>query len=147
MKGVVRKELFFDDINVGDRVPDLVKEPVTETQLVMYAGASGDFNPLHTVHSYGEKAGFGGVIAHGQLGMAFLGQLITDWVGVKALKKLSVNFKSVIKPKDIITCKGIVSNKYSKEGKNYIDIDLVAENQRGEEVITGKASFVLPSKS
>ena len=132
--------VYFEDINVGDPVPELVKAPVTETQLVMYSGASGDFNPLHTVHEVG-------VIAHGQLGMAFLGQFLTDWLGNRALKKLSVDFRGVTKPKDVITCKGTIADKYTKEGLNYIDIDIVAENQRGETVISGKSTAVLPLKS
>ncbi|MEW6613890.1 MAG: MaoC/PaaZ C-terminal domain-containing protein [Thermodesulfobacteriota bacterium] len=141
------KQVFFEDINVGDSMPNLVKEPITETQLVMYAGASGDFNPIHTVHSFGEKAGFGGVIGHGMLSMAMVGQALTDWLGNKALKKFGVNFRAVTKPKDVITVKGTVSNKYTKDGNNCIDIDLISENQRGETVIAGKATAALPSKS
>ena len=141
------REIFFEDVNIGDSIPVLVKEPITDIQLVMYSGASGDFNPIHSVHSAGEKAGFGGVIAHGQLGMAFLGQLLTDWLGNNALTKMSVNFRGISKPGDVITCKGTITNKYSKEGKNYIDIDMMAENQREEMVISGKSSAVLPARS
>ncbi|MFC1822170.1 MaoC/PaaZ C-terminal domain-containing protein [Thermodesulfobacteriota bacterium] len=144
---MAEKTVYFEDINVGDPVPELVKPPVTETQLVMYSGASGDFNPLHTVHEVGVKAGFGGVIAHGQLGMAFLGELLTNWLGNRALKKFYVDFRGVTKPKDVITCNGTITGKYTKEGLNYIDIDVVAENQRGEAVISGKSTAVLPSKS
>lgn len=144
---MVAKGIFFEDIAMGDKIPELVKHPITETQLVMYAGASGDFNPLHTVHEFGVRAGFGGVIAHGQLIMAFLGQFLTNWLGCGALTKFSVNFRRVTKPKDVITCKGTVTDKYAKEGKNYIDMDIVAENQRGEAVITGKASAILASKT
>ncbi len=141
------QEVFFEDINVGDTIPELVKPPVTETQLVMYSGASGDFNPLHTVHEAGVKSGFGGVIAHGQLGMAFLGQILTDWVDNRAVRKLSVNFRGVTKPKDVITCKGTIAKKYTESDQNFVNIDLIAENQRGEQVITGKSTVVLPAKS
>lgn len=138
------KEVFFKDINVGDKMPELIKDPITETQLVMYAGASGDFNPVHSVHSFGEKAGFGGVIGHGMLSMAMVGQALTDWLGNKALKKFGVNFRAVTKPKDVITVKGVVSKKYIEGGNNCIDIDLVAENQRGESVVVGNATAALP---
>lgn len=141
------KKIFFQDVNIGDSIPDLVKAPITETQLVMYSGASGDFNPIHSVHSAGEKAGFGGIIAHGQLGMAFLGQLLTDWLGNSALTKMSVNFRGISKPGDVITCRGTITDKYSKEGKDYIDLEIAAKNQRGEVVISGTSTAFLPSMS
>jgi acyl dehydratase len=144
---MARKEVFSEDINVGDKMPELVKDPITETQLVMYAGASGDFNPVHTVHSFGEKVGFGGVIGHGMLSMAMVGQALTDWLGNKALKKFGVSFRAVTKPKDVITVKGTVTKKYTEGGNNLIDIDLLAENQRGEPVVVGNATAVLPKKS
>jgi len=143
----VPKKIFFQDVNIGDSIPDLVKAPITETQLVMYSGASGDFNPIHSVHSAGEKAGFGGIIAHGQLGMAFLGQLLTDWLGNSALTKMSVNFRGISKPGDVITCRGTITDKYSKEGKDYIDLEIAAKNQRGEVVISGTSTAFLPSMS
>ena len=141
------KEVFFEDINEGDNIPEFVTDPLTELQFVIYAGASGDFNPLHTVHSYGEKAGFGGVIGHGMLSMALTGRAVTDWVGPKAVKKFGVDFRAVTLPKDVITVKGTVSKKYTQEGDNCVDVDLVAENQRGEKVIVGNATAALPSKS
>jgi len=139
-------EIFFEDVHEGDKIPKLVKGPITEIQLVMYAGASGDFNPIHTVHSFGVKAGFGGVIAHGMLSMAYIGQLMTDWVGNKALKRLSVQFKAIVRPGDIITCGGTVTKKYFRKGEFFIECDLVAKNQRDEEVVIGRATAALPSK-
>lgn len=140
-------ELFFEDINEGDNIPEFVTDPLAEIQFVIYAGASGDFNPLHTVHAFGEKAGFGGVIGHGMLSMALAGRAVTDWVGHKALKKFGVNFRAVTLPKDVLTVKGSVTRKYTEDGDNCIDIDLVAENQRGEKVIVGNATAALPSRS
>ena len=143
---MAQKEVYFEDVKVGYEVPEVVKDPITETQLVMYAGASGDFNPIHTVHAFGEKAGFGGVIGHGMLSMAFVGQIMTDWVGAKALKKLSVQFRAVTKPKDVITIKGTVSKKYTEDGKNFVDCDLIAIKQNGDKIIVGQATAVLPAK-
>ena len=140
------KNVFFEDVNEGDTVPELVTAPLQEIQFVKYAGASGDFNPLHTVHAFGEMVGYGGVIGHGMLSMAIAGRGLTDWLGHKALKKFGVNFRTVTLPKDVITVKGSVSKKYSEGGQNCIDIDLVAENQRGEKVVVGNATAVLPSK-
>ncbi|MBI4619165.1 MAG: dehydratase [Desulfobacterales bacterium] len=141
------KQVFFEDVNEGGSMPEFVSEPLTETQFVMYAGASGDFNPLHTVHSFGEMVGYGGVIGHGMLSMAVVGRGLTDWLGNKALKKFGVSFRTVTKAKDVITVKGVVAKKYTEGGNNCIDINLVAENQRGETVVTGNATAALPSKS
>lgn len=141
------KEIFFEDVQIGDEIPALVKEPITEVQIVKYAGASGDFNPLHVVHSFGEKAGYGGVIAHGMLIMGFLSQMLTDWLQDNFVKNIGVNFKAVSKPGDIITCRGNVINKYVQENQNLIEIEMVAVNQRGEKTATGNAIAVLPLKS
>jgi len=79
--------------------------------------------------------------------MAVVGRSLTDWLGNKALKKFGVSFRTVTKAKDVITVKGVVAKKYTEGGNNCIDIDIVAENQRGETVVTGNATAALPSKS
>ncbi len=140
---MTQPEVLFDDIEVGYEIPQLVKKPITETQLVMYAGASGDFNPIHTVHAFGEKAGFGGVIGHGMLSMGFAGQFMTDWVGVKALKKLAVQFRAVTKPKDVITVSGKVVKKYTHEDQKLVDCEFLALNQKGDKIIVGTATAEL----
>ena len=143
---MAQPQVFFEDVDVGYEIAKLVKEPLTDIQLVMYAGASGDFNPIHTVHSFGVKAGFGGVIGHGMLSMGFAGQFMTSWLGINALTNLSVQFRAVTKPKDLVTVEGTITKKYSKDNNNYIDCDLVAKNQNGDKIIVGKATAALPSK-
>ena len=141
------QKIYFEDIDIGYEIPPLVKEPITEVQIVKYAGASGDFNPLHVVHSFGEKAGYGGVIAHGMLIMGFLGQMVTDWAHDNFVKNIGVNFKAVSKPGDTITCTGKVIKKSVEDNKNLVDIEMVAVNQRGEKAATGNAIVILPNKS
>ena len=136
---MAQPKVLFNDIEVGYEIPQLVTAPITETQLVMYAGASGDFNPIHTVHAFGEKAGFGGVIGHGMLSMGFAGRFMTNWVGVKAVKKLAVQFRSVTKPKNIITISGKVVKKYTEDSKNLVDCEFLATNQNGDKIIVGTA--------
>ena len=143
---MAEKTIYFNDVNEGDTIPEFVTKPLQEIQFVMYAGASGDFNPLHSVHAFGEMAGFGGVIGHGMLSMALTGRAITDWVGNKALKKFGVNFRAVTKPQDVLTVSGSVSKKYTQDGENCIDVNILTLNQKGEKVVTGNATAVLPSK-
>lgn len=139
------REIYFEDISVGDEIPRLVKESITEVQLVKYAGASGDFNPLHTVDAVGKQAGFGGVIAHGMLIMGFVGQAITEWLPNRYLKKFSAKFTAATWPGDIITVSGKVTAK--KMDRNLIVCDLLAVDQKGEVKIKGRLEAVLPGRA
>ena len=98
-------------MNVGYQFDPIHKEEITHTQLVRYAGASGDFNPLHTVVPFAEEAGLGGVIAHGMMIMGFIGKAIGDWVSVDDLAKFSVRFKAITRPGEKIIVNGRVVNE------------------------------------
>jgi acyl dehydratase len=142
-----KQTLYFDDINVGDEIPSLTKPPITEVQLVKYAGASGDFNPIHTVHHYAEKAGLGGVIAHGMLSMGFVGEHITKWIGETGdLKRLKVRFAAITRPGDVITLKGKVIRKEKSDGDNLVFCEVWAEKQDGVKTVTGEATVRLLSR-
>src|SRR2546425_11647824 len=111
---------YFEDVQVGDEIPKLEKMPVTHLQLVRYAGASGDFNPLHTDPKIGEMIGTGGIIAHGMLIMGFVGQMLSDYVGPAALRKFGVRFKGMTRIDDEITCTGTITEKYEVDGEGRI---------------------------
>lgn len=137
-------QIYFEDVNVGDEIPRLVKDAVTEVLLAKYAGASGDFNPLHTVDAVGKLAGFDGVIAHGMLVMAFAAQALTAWLPDRCLKKLKARFTAVTKPGDVITVTGKVTAINPEE--NLILGEIQAADQRGEVKIKGSFAAVLPRK-
>ena len=103
-------KVYYEDVQVGDAIPKLVKPALTHLQLVRYAGASGDFNPLHTDPKIGEMIGTGGIIAHGMLIMGFVGQMLSDYVGPAALRKFGVRFKGMTHLDDEITCTGTITN-------------------------------------
>ena len=138
--------IYFEDVKVGDELPSLVKGPIQQIQLTRYAGASGDFNPIHQDDEFAKAAGMGGVFAHGMLSMGFVGQVVTDWAGPAAVRKLGVRFAGLVRLKDTITCRGRVLAKSSKDDVNLVDLEVWAENQRGEKVVTGKATVVLPTR-
>lgn len=138
------KTVYFEDVQIGDEMPRLVKEAVTEVQLVKYAGASGDFNPLHTVDATAKLAGFGGVIAHGMLIMAFVAQAVTAWIPNRCLKKLKARFTAVTRPGDVITVTGKVIDK--KEAESLIVCEVQAADQKGEVKVKGSFEAVLPKK-
>lgn len=133
--------LDFNSIQEGFELPSLTKDPITQIQLVRYAGASGDFNPIHTVPEYAKQAGLDGTIAHGMLIMGILGQMITNFCGVKNVKKYSVSFKAMTKPGDILTAKGIVKKKYESDGEKLIDCKVWVEDSKGEVKVDGKVTI------
>ena len=137
---------YFDDVNVGDEIPTLVKSPVTHLQLVRYAGASGDFNPLHTDPEVGKRIGTGGIIAHGMLIMGFLGQFLSDYVGPAAIRKFNVRFKGMTRIDDVITCTGTITEKSEVDGEGRISGKIQAADQNGDVKVAGSFTAVLPRK-
>ena len=138
--------VYFDDVRIGDELPLLVKGPIQQIQLTRYAGASGDFNPIHQDDEFARAAGMGGVFAHGMLSMGFVGQLVTDWAGAGQVRKLGVRFIGLVRLKDTITCRGRVLARSSKDDVNLVDLEVWAENEKGDKVVTGKATVALPAR-
>ena len=122
-------------MNAGDELTPLAKETVTRLQLVKYAGASGDFNPIHWDPERAEEMGLGGVIAHGMLSMGFLGEYAASLAGPQNVKRLKVRFAAMVRQGDVLTCRGRVTAV--DDGR--ATIELWAENERGEKVTTGEA--------
>lgn len=139
-------KLYFEDVSVGAELPPLVKGPIHQIQLTRYAGASGDFNPIHQDEEFARAAGMGGVFAHGMLTMGFVGQALTDWAGAGSVRKFGVRFVGLVRLKDVVTCKGRVIAKSSKNDVHLVEVEVWAENQRGEKVVSGKANVALPSR-
>ena len=138
--------LYVEDVKVGDEITPLVKGPIQQIQLTRYAGASGDFNPIHQDHEFAKVAGMGDVFGHGMLTMGFVAQSVTDWAGAGSVRKIGVRFGGLVRLKDVITCRGRVLSKQSKDAVHTVDLELWAENQKGEKIVTGKATVGLPSR-
>lgn len=143
----VPAKLYYEDVQVGDDIPKLVKSPVSHLQLVRYAGASGDFNPLHTDPKIGELVGIGGIIAHGMLIMGFVGQMLSDYVGPTALRKFDVRFKGMTRLNDVITCSGTITEKYEAGDEARIAGKVQAADQNGEVKVAGTFVAALPRRS
>ena len=139
-------KIYVEDVQVGAELPPLVKGPVQQIHLTRYAGASGDFNPIHQDDEFARAAGMGGVFAHGMLSMGWVGQAVTDWAGAGSVRKLGVRFTGLVRLKDTITCRGRVLSRSSKDDVHLVELEVWAENQRGEKVVTGKATVALPSR-
>jgi acyl dehydratase len=141
-----KKALYFEDISEGQEAIPLVMPSITRTQIVKYAGASGDFNPIHHDELYAIRAGNDRVFAMGMMSAGFLSHMITDWVGDGNLRKYRVRFGRQVWPGDTITCKGRITRKYTEGGKNYMEAEVFAENQRAEKVITGTIMAEVPRR-
>ncbi|HVN86971.1 MAG TPA: MaoC/PaaZ C-terminal domain-containing protein [Candidatus Binatia bacterium] len=139
-----RKQLTFDAVNEGDEIPAFVAKNLTRTDLVRYAGASGDFNPIHHDQTFAEGAGLPTVFAHGMLNAGFVGKCVTDFVGVQNLRQFKVRFATRVWPGDTITCKGKVTKKYSADGAHMVEGEVQAVNQKGEVAIHGSFKAALP---
>jgi acyl dehydratase len=130
----------FADIEVGRDIPCLVKQPTTQ-QLVMWAGASGDYNPIHYDKDFALSRGLSGVVVHGQLVTAFLGQMLLDWLGESGvIKKISVSYKGMNYPGDTLSCRATVAKKAAEDRQ--VTLDIWVENQRGEKTVVGAAVVV-----
>jgi acyl dehydratase len=142
-----KKVLYFEEVREGDEAPPVVVVNITRTQIVKYAGASGDFNPIHHDELYAIRAGNDRVFAMGMMTAGFLSRMVTDWVGDGNLRKYKVRFATRIWPGDTVTCKGKITKKYTRDGKNYIEADVFAENQNSEKAIVGAIVAHLPSRA
>jgi acyl dehydratase len=136
--------LFIDDVNVGDELPQLVKQPTTR-QLVQYAGASGDFYEIHYDRDYALAQELPGVILHGALKSAFLAQVVTDWMGAGgSLQRFSVRYRDMDVPGDTLTCKGTVVEQNRAAGTVRCELEMV--NGKGQTTTTGEAVVTLPRR-
>ena len=85
----------YDKVQVGDALPPLELSPLSRTTLALFAGASGDHNPIHIDTDFARKAGMPDVFAHGMLGMAWLGRLLTNWAPQSRLRRFDVRFQGI----------------------------------------------------
>jgi acyl dehydratase len=137
--------LKASDIKVGDSRDMLLVEDLKRTQLVMYSGASGDYNPLHTDDVYTrEAAGYPGVFAHGMLTMGMTGRLVTDMVGPENVRKYGVRFTNQVWPGDTLTATATITDIRDEDGEKLVDIAVETRNQDGATVVTGNATAVVP---
>ena len=139
-------QVDWDDVKEGTELPDLVKHPTTQ-QLVKYAGASGDYYQIHYDQTYARSNDLEDVILHGALKNAFLGHLVTKWMGPAGdLKRLVCQYRGMDIPGTPVTIKGVVTKKYQESGDNLVDCEIWLQNEKGEKTTPGSATVALPSR-
>lgn len=132
----------FDSVQVGDELPPLVLPAVDRTTLALFAGASGDHNPIHIDIDFARKAGMPDVFAHGMLGMAWVGRLVTNWAPQARLRRYDVRFAGITHLGNVIRCAGRVAEKL--ETGRCVRVEVISANQHGQTKIAGDVLVELP---
>ncbi len=122
----------FDALNVGDAIPSFTTEPVSRLTLALYATGSGDHHPLHLDQDYVRSKGIPDVFAHGMLGMAYLGRLLTQWVPQAAIRSFGVRFTAITQVGERLVCTGKVVEKLEQAGEKCVRLELTCANEQGE---------------
>ncbi len=135
------RKLYFENVRVGDELPAMAKSPIDRVQLARYAAATNDYNPLNIDEIQAKAIGMPSVVSPATLGLGFLGQLVTDWARGGQVKRASARFTRMLWPGDTLVCKGRVSDRWGEGGRYHVELDVWAENQKGELVVRGNVTL------
>lgn len=138
-------KIFFEDVSEGDTAPEL-SHTLTRTNLVQYAGASGDFNPMHHDEVSAKESGLPSVFGHGMFTAGILAKALTDYVGVGNLRNYKIRFTKQTWPGEVLTTHVTVEKKYSLGSEDRVDLECSVTNESGEPKLTGVAVAVLPRR-
>ena len=127
----------YDLAKAGEVLPTLTIEPISRASLALYAGASGDHNPIHIDTDYTNQIGYPDVIVHGMLIMGYLGRILTDNVNQSKILEYDVRFISVTNISDQLTCSGIVKTIREIDDKKEMELDLIVKNQFNDIKLNG----------
>lgn len=129
----------------GDSLPPVRMGPVALSDLIAYAHASGDHNPIHTDESFARAHGQDGVIAHGMLTMAHVGRMLTNFAGDAAdIVDFGVRFRAVVRLADVVTCRAAVTRVEETQEGSLVTLTLDAVNQNNEMIVKGSATLCYP---
>ena len=127
-------------VKQGDTGPEFRFGPLTRTDFVRYAGASGDMNPIHHDEGFAQSAGLPSVMAHGMLSAGLLASFVTRWFGAGSVRRYKVRFRERVWPGDVLTAEGKVLRVFDGAGgERRAELELALKRQSGEPVVTGSA--------
>ena len=142
---MAEQKLFYEDVEKGAEAPELSHE-LSRTDLVTYAGASGDFNPMHHDEVKAQEAGLPSVFGHGMFTAGMLATAITNNVGVGTLKQYKMRFTKQTWPGETLTTRVRVASKYEEKGERLVELECEVLNQDGESKLAATAVAALPGK-
>ncbi|WP_100010255.1 MaoC/PaaZ C-terminal domain-containing protein [Lentibacillus sediminis] len=129
----------LEELQVGESLEEITLAPVSRLDLIKYAGASGDFNPIHTIDEEAEKAGLPGVIAHGMWTMGNLAKLFTPYYDAGFIQEYKIRFAGMVFLDDVLTLRAELEEKKGTA----LHFRMKAVNQDGNEVVKGRVEFLL----
>ncbi|HLI54956.1 MAG TPA: MaoC/PaaZ C-terminal domain-containing protein [Acidimicrobiales bacterium] len=136
--------MLFEEIEVGDEAP-VLDHTLSRNDLVQYAGASGDFNPMHTDEVAAREAGMQSVFGHGMFSAGLLATALTNWSGVGSLVRYNVRFVKQTWPGERLSTRIRVERKRVEGGRHLIDVSCSLANEEGQEKVSGEATVTVPS--
>jgi acyl dehydratase len=130
-------------LTVGAEAPPREFGPLTRQMFVRYAGASGDFNPMHYDDEMARSAGYPSVFAQGMLIAGLLATFATDWLGAATVRRFSVRFREQVWPADVLRCAGRVADIVTEDSGDRVTVELTGTRQGGGVAVTGTADFLI----
>ena len=130
----------YSDYEVGAAIPELSIGPIAHMDLVRYAGASGDFNPIHTDPAFAKSVGLPGTIAHGMYVMAQLGRLASNWANPRQIRNIAVKFRDMTTPGQVVKCTGTVKKKQDESRLLIVSIEATGDD--GKVKVSGDLTVV-----
>jgi len=143
---MTNKILYYENVQVEEKLPSF-ELTINRTHIVKYAGASGDFFPVHHDEEFAKSIGLPSVFAMGLMHGGMLAKIVTDWAGDGRVKRYKLRFATMVWPGDTLGFSGQVVKKYQKDGENFVECTLAIVNQKGESAISGEATVSLPLRS
>jgi len=144
------KKSFFDEVSIGEKLPDLRRGPITQGDITKHATSNLDYNPIHVDPIWCKEVNYldkGTTIAHGMMTMGIMGTLLANWAYPHGgmIKNLQTKFITPVRPNDTLTIRGeVVSKHFREEGKSFVVVEITVENQRGETVSAGIGEVIFP---
>ncbi len=129
----------YDSVTVGEARTEEFPA-LTRTMFVKYAGAAGDFNPMHHDDTIAQQVGNPSVFGHGMLTMGLAARVVKDWFGAEAIRRFQCRFAKQVWPGDVLTCTATVTGKREDGGEQLVDLEVTVTNQNGDKAITGSAT-------
>src|SRR5215471_13547011 len=123
----------------NEQIPALETEPISRLTLALFAGASGDHNPIHVDLDFARASGMDDVFAHGMLSMAYVGRMLTNWISQRALREFSVRFIAITHVGDSVICAGRIVERFERDGEQLARVELQAASREGQVRLTGEA--------
>lgn len=137
--------VYFEDVDIGDEITPLEFTPTRE-MIAAYVNACRITEKRFTDEAYARSLGMDSIIAPGNMGLAYLSRMITDWAAGSALRKFDVRFRGFIRPDVPLICKGLIVEKHARGSENSIECDVFIENEDGDRPVSGSATVILPTR-